>query len=576
MSATSFKAQGNEYFNKEEWEKAIDCYSKAIELEKDPISSAPLFANRAAAYLEIGKLEKAEEDAYESTCRDQHYSKGFARRAEVNIRTEHFELAEACYDRAIKETTDTVAQDRYREAIHKLRNYQKTSAFSGVSSEMIRDASTFKNGETWPARIEHEKRINGYKPRPGSHISFLQAAAEVCSVGVAVLDQAVEITESGGVVGTPLSVAGRIISETLLLDPAAFIVKCEVGTISSPHAKLTRLNELDWRACDCLRYFKPSPLTPAEIVEDLDKRIAREGFANISAYTSSIINGSVITSWSSAIQHLDLAQELQTLASSLWSGCLPPADEDSSFGIKPRRILQSRALQLYNDGYEYSLEKMESLANAIVQNNPRRLWPKEMEDVDRLGYYVLPLAQAYAALGFVAASRARIPLEVIPRGKVAIADLDLAKRSARYYTLAATLLPDDHYRKAAHLWRDLDQHIVAGGKTTRELLDLESQALKLVDERERLYGPMFRREIYVGPQKEVSRSLETSRPSSNANVKAEDFEKLLNQVSVPLLTVNVTDMPSSWDWRLAIFSFARDAGYKELPMFFAVRNLAQK
>ena len=133
---------------------------------------------------------------------------------------------------------------------------------------------------------------------------------------------------------------------------------------------------------------------------------------------------------------------------------------------------------------------------------------------------VLPLAQAYAALGSVAARRARIPLEVIPSGKVAIADLDLAKRSARYYTLAATLLPDDHYRKPAHLWRALDQcvlserpqlyllsflmlvrylfvsllslsnrinrHIVAGGKTTRELLDLESQALKLVDERERL------------------------------------------------------------------------------------------
>ena len=58
MSASSFKSQGNEHFKQEEWEKAIDCYSKAIELEKNQIASAPLFANRAAAYLKVGNLDK--------------------------------------------------------------------------------------------------------------------------------------------------------------------------------------------------------------------------------------------------------------------------------------------------------------------------------------------------------------------------------------------------------------------------------------------------------------------------------------------------------------------------------------
>lgn len=58
MSSATLKAQGNEHYSKQEWEKAIECYTKAIELEKDLVKTAPLLSNRAAAYLKLDKLDE--------------------------------------------------------------------------------------------------------------------------------------------------------------------------------------------------------------------------------------------------------------------------------------------------------------------------------------------------------------------------------------------------------------------------------------------------------------------------------------------------------------------------------------
>jgi len=60
MSSATLKDQGNEHYSKQEWEKAIECYTKAIELEKDLVKTAPLLSNRAAAHLNLGDLLQGE------------------------------------------------------------------------------------------------------------------------------------------------------------------------------------------------------------------------------------------------------------------------------------------------------------------------------------------------------------------------------------------------------------------------------------------------------------------------------------------------------------------------------------
>lgn len=46
--AAALKAQGNTHFAKEQWQHALDCYSRALELERDPIPTPAPFSRTAA------------------------------------------------------------------------------------------------------------------------------------------------------------------------------------------------------------------------------------------------------------------------------------------------------------------------------------------------------------------------------------------------------------------------------------------------------------------------------------------------------------------------------------------------
>jgi tetratricopeptide (TPR) repeat protein len=135
MSSATLKAQGNEHYSKQEWEKAIECYTKAIELEKDLVKTAPLLSNRVAAYLNVGDLVRGElllhrcynaqatadpsgstagEDAHQSIVRDKHYAKGWARKAEVDLKRGKNELAETTCESSFWVPVLRVAADKAR------------------------------------------------------------------------------------------------------------------------------------------------------------------------------------------------------------------------------------------------------------------------------------------------------------------------------------------------------------------------------------------------------------------------------------------------------------------------------
>ncbi|CAN6469059.1 unnamed protein product [Victoria cruziana] len=76
-NANSEKEQGNAYFKQKKFTEAIDCYSRSIALSPTAVA----YANRAMAYLKIGKFQQAEDDCTEALNLDDRYVKAYSRRA---------------------------------------------------------------------------------------------------------------------------------------------------------------------------------------------------------------------------------------------------------------------------------------------------------------------------------------------------------------------------------------------------------------------------------------------------------------------------------------------------------------
>ncbi|XP_066138283.1 serine/threonine-protein phosphatase 5 [Euwallacea fornicatus] len=80
--AEKYKNEANEYFKKQDFNTAIDLYSKAIEKNPNP---AVYRANRSFAYLKIECFGYALVDADNAVALDKNYVKGYYRRAAANM-----------------------------------------------------------------------------------------------------------------------------------------------------------------------------------------------------------------------------------------------------------------------------------------------------------------------------------------------------------------------------------------------------------------------------------------------------------------------------------------------------------
>ena len=69
MSCLSLKEEGNEKFKKAQYEDALCCYTKALDLSdvKDS-EKANLYKNRAMCYLKMESFEEAAKDATQGNC----------------------------------------------------------------------------------------------------------------------------------------------------------------------------------------------------------------------------------------------------------------------------------------------------------------------------------------------------------------------------------------------------------------------------------------------------------------------------------------------------------------------------
>jgi tetratricopeptide (TPR) repeat protein len=77
QKAIQFKNEGNEYFKKKEYQKAVESYTKAINL--NPMDPS-YYGNRAASYLGMKKYNKCIDDCNETLNIDPNFGKALMRK----------------------------------------------------------------------------------------------------------------------------------------------------------------------------------------------------------------------------------------------------------------------------------------------------------------------------------------------------------------------------------------------------------------------------------------------------------------------------------------------------------------
>lgn len=114
--ALEFKTQGNEAFKKKEYVKAIEAYTKAINLNS---SDASFYANRAACYLGLKKYAKCIEDCDSTLNIDPNFTKAWLRKGRSSFCLGKLEEARRYIEKAIElDPKDKTFKDELNEVVH--------------------------------------------------------------------------------------------------------------------------------------------------------------------------------------------------------------------------------------------------------------------------------------------------------------------------------------------------------------------------------------------------------------------------------------------------------------------------
>ncbi|XP_050294825.1 serine/threonine-protein phosphatase 5 [Anthonomus grandis grandis] len=152
--AEKFKTEANEYFKKQDYNRAIDLYTKAI--EKNPNSSV-YYANRSFAYLKTECFGYALADASKAVELDKSYVKGFYRRAAANMSLGKWKEALKDFEYVTKmRPNDKDAKLKYNECNKIVKKIAFEKAISvddkkkNIADTINLDAMTIENEYTGP------------------------------------------------------------------------------------------------------------------------------------------------------------------------------------------------------------------------------------------------------------------------------------------------------------------------------------------------------------------------------------------------------------------------------------------
>ncbi|GAA5908875.1 uncharacterized protein JCM6883_004198 [Sporobolomyces salmoneus] len=497
MSAAALKAEGNDLFAEGDWESALERYTKALELVEESDFKTSLLSNRSACFIKLCQFDKALVDGNLCIKLRPNWSRGYARCGEAYSRLQSFRLARVAYSEAIRTAEDKATKSRYVASLQTVKQGLKRQESVKFVSSAAKAFSRPYHG-TWFQRFLHLKE-SGYEEKRGGGMAMMLQAWNSAATGWFTVDNAIVGRIGDQFYGKAGTSASLDFSECILLDHGAFAIPAN-GYRDPRYSfrdKFFALLEFEFHGLGLMEYFRGRRWTAKEIIADLAKR-KKDGevWNTIRIMGATLIRAGVLLAFTKAldnkhaeaIEDLQLAIELIDEGNKVWPD-VPFTEKGSSFRPTIRRMIKVEAMHYRIEGNQmatsesgkvaFSLESIESAAKTIIKENPQGQW-KNADDVParevhwtRLGYYVMPTVRANEALGYCSAQRARASLEPVNllSDSVAVADRADAEKAARHYDLAYKLLPNDYYRKPLIGFQALEQHLLAGGKTVKQILD---------------------------------------------------------------------------------------------------------
>jgi len=128
-TAAQFKDQGNKHLQAKEFEQAITCYTKAIEL--DP-NDHVFYSNRSAAYLSLRNAEKALEDANSCVRVKSDWPKGYTRQGAAFHAMRRYDEAVKAYEAGLKIDPNDAGLKSGLAEVKSLADQARTEAGPGL------------------------------------------------------------------------------------------------------------------------------------------------------------------------------------------------------------------------------------------------------------------------------------------------------------------------------------------------------------------------------------------------------------------------------------------------------------
>ncbi|KAG7557549.1 Heat shock chaperonin-binding [Arabidopsis suecica] len=158
------KEQGNIAYKKKDFERAIECYSKAMELDDEDIS---YLTNRAAVYLEMGKYEECIEDCDKAVERGRELRSDFKMIARALTRkgsalvkmakcSKDFEPAIETFQKALTEHRNPDTLKKLNEAEKAKKELEQQEYFDPTLAEEEREKGNgFFKEHKYPEAVKH-------------------------------------------------------------------------------------------------------------------------------------------------------------------------------------------------------------------------------------------------------------------------------------------------------------------------------------------------------------------------------------------------------------------------------------
>ena len=151
-TAQDHKERGNAYYQRKEYDAAVECYNRAIDL--DPSQHAT-YTNRAAAHFATQNYEDALSDALKSTELNDSWTKGYYRQGASLVAMERYDEAVEAYQQGVaKDPTNAQVKAGLAQAT-RLRNEQPRDHHDAKA----RGNECYKEGRYEEAKVWYGKGL---------------------------------------------------------------------------------------------------------------------------------------------------------------------------------------------------------------------------------------------------------------------------------------------------------------------------------------------------------------------------------------------------------------------------------